>query len=112
MLKKVYVVNHTHSLVSFHLKYVCPTNAKFFCTSKSEIQKTGKETSAKVLSKLNIIKNLDFKEYKERSAVVLQNKWTNAYTFYERVFHMVIHLSIEDLLRCYRCVRQSLKDQI
>ncbi|XP_037028391.1 mitochondrial potassium channel-like [Bradysia coprophila] len=103
MLKKVYIVHHTHSvsLASFHLKHVHPTNTKFFCTEKREIPKIEKEPPTKVLSKLNVIKNLDFKEYKERSAIVLQNKWTNAYTFYERVFHMdevrQAHMKVMDL---------------
>lgn len=85
MLKKAIILNHIQS--SFLIRSnVHSANVKLYCTS---LQKNDKEKSAKVLSKLNIIKNLDFKEYKERSSAVLQNKWTDAYTFYERVFHMV-----------------------
>lgn len=88
MFKKTLIVYHIQAIQLKSIHNVRTSNMRLYCTS-NEIQKSQKQTSAKVLSKLNIIKNLDFKEYKERSSVILQNKWTDAYTFYERVFHMV-----------------------
>lgn len=94
MFKRISTVYHTQSIsispAAFQLRNVCPANMKRYCTS-NEIRKTQPETSTKVLSRLNVIKSLDFKEYKERSTLILQNKWTNVYTFYERVFHMVLN---------------------
>lgn len=92
MFKKISIVYHTQSMpsASFRMRNVCPTKMRPYCTT-NEIRKNQPETSTtKVLGRLNVIKNLDFKEYKERSTVILQNKWTNVYTFYERVFHMVL----------------------
>lgn len=90
MFKQISIVYQTQTIssASFQIRNLRRSNVKLYCAS-NEIRKNQPETSAKVLSKLNVIKNLDFKEYKERSTVILQNKWTNVYTFYERVFHMV-----------------------
>ncbi|KAJ6637485.1 Mitochondrial potassium channel [Pseudolycoriella hygida] len=104
MLKKISHIYHTQPIqsASFQKRNVLPSTGKWFCTSgETEKHLVAKVESPKVLEKLNVVKNLDFKEYKKRSTQLLQTKWTDAYTFYERVFHMdevrQAHMKVMDL---------------